>query len=92
MRQKRHSYDSCPKKIKKIFENPRYRGQDSKYMRKLGWVGIPTPFFLLPGSVAKNGPSQPIAAPIRTRGGRYAAGENQPMIRAGGPHPLCGTE
>ena len=57
LRQKRHSYDSCPKKIKKIFENPRYRGQDSKYMRKLGWVGIPTPFFLLPGSVAKNGPS-----------------------------------
>lgn len=57
LRQKRHSYDSCPKKIKKIFENPRYRGQGSKYMRKWERVKIPTPFFLLPGSVAKNGPS-----------------------------------
>ena len=46
-----------PEKNKKIFENPRYRGQGSKYMRKWGWVEIPTPFFLLPGSVAKNGPS-----------------------------------
>lgn len=50
-------YDSCPKKIKKIFENPRYRGQDSEYMRKWERVEIPTPIFLLPGSVAKNGPS-----------------------------------
>lgn len=57
LRQKRHSYDSCPKKIKKIFENPRYMGRALKYMRKWGWVEIPTPFFLLPGSVAKNGPS-----------------------------------
>jgi hypothetical protein len=49
--------DFSPEKIKKIFENPIYRGQASKYLRKWGWVEIPTPFFLLPGSVAKNGPS-----------------------------------
>lgn len=48
--------DFSPEKIKKIFENPIYRGQASKYLRKWGWVEIPTPFFLLPGSVAKNGP------------------------------------
>lgn len=57
LRQRKHLRDFSPEKIKKIFENPIYRGQASKYLRKWGWVEIPTPFFLLPGSVAKNGPS-----------------------------------
>ena len=57
LRQRKHLLDFSPEKIKKIFENPIYRGQASKYLRKWGWVEIPTPFFLLPGSVAKNGPS-----------------------------------
>ena len=56
-RRRKYSLDFSLEKIKKIFENPRYRGQASKYLRKWGGVEIPTPFFLLPGSVAKNGPS-----------------------------------